>query len=132
MSDPAGRFNSGYFLFHHAGDFGGEIVFTLLNAFALGKTAERLHGDLGAERFGNVRNIGADGALKHVGTDERLIQQADLLDLLGNTAVDGLAEDGIGHEFRLAGHRDGPFRERVQHARRQHGLRHEDQEEDEE
>ena len=96
----------GLFLFHHAGDFGSEIVFFFLDAFAFRQADERFHRDVGAEFFRNVRHVRADRTVEHVVTHERLLHKANLFDLFFDTAFVGFHEDRVSHKLVFVGNRD--------------------------
>jgi len=80
------------------GDFGSEVVFALLDAFALVIAVEAGDGDLAAQSLGGLFNILADGDA--VVLDIEHLQQAVVLVVLAKLAGD----DAFQHLLGLVGH----------------------------
>ena len=68
-------------------DFFCEVFFSLFEAVALHHTDEAVCLNLGAKLLSNAVDIAGNRALEQIGTNEVLLKQANLLDLLCKSAL---------------------------------------------
>ena len=81
-------------LLYELGDFLSEVILTLLNAFALLKAGVAHELDGGADLLCDSGDVILDGDF--VILDERLLEQADLLEVFSDATHDNLLDDGVG------------------------------------
>ena len=94
-------------------DLSSEVLFLLLDALTLDVVDSIDEGSLAAQLLGSVSNVASHIALEQVGTDEVLLQQADILEESSDLALSDLFLDlsGLGshlgvilHQSQLDGH----------------------------